>query len=225
MTKIDAKGRKPKGAKYMTTSNGSVPGTTTVKNVCVYCGSGPGKDPRYVEAAQTLGRAIADAGLGLVYGGGSLGLMGETARATLQAGGHVTGIIPAFLSNRERMLKDVHELIVVDGMHERKMRMFQASDAFVALPGGIGTLEELVEQLTWSQLGQHGKPVVVANIAQFWSPFLSLLEHMREEKFIRDGLEVNFEVVDAAGDIVPAILRHTARAERPDQDTFVAEKF
>ena len=112
-----------------------------------------------------------------------------------------------FLSEKEKMLKDVDELIVVDDMHERKMLMFKRADAFVALPGGIGTLEELVEQLTWSQLGQHGKPVVIANIADFWSPFLSLLEHMREQKFIRDGLEVSFEVVDRAEDIVPAVQR------------------
>ncbi|MGI9478026.1 MAG: TIGR00730 family Rossman fold protein [Hyphomicrobiaceae bacterium] len=198
---------------------------SNVQNICVYCGSGPGTDPRYVAAAQTLGHSIADAGLGLVYGGGSLGLMGETARATLANGGRVTGIIPMFLSEKEKMLKDVDELIVVDDMHERKMLMFKRADAFVALPGGIGTLEELVEQLTWSQLGQHGKPVVIANIADFWSPFLSLLEHMREQKFIRDGLEVSFEVVDRAEDIVPAVQR-LAESTTPVPDAIsVAEKF
>lgn len=196
-----------------------------LESICVYCGSGPGTDPRYVAAAQTLGRTIAEAGLGLVYGGGSLGLMGETARATLENGGRVTGIIPTFLSERERMLKDVDELIVVDDMHERKMLMFKRADAFVALPGGIGTLEELVEQLTWSQLGQHGKPVVVANIADFWSPFLSLLDHMREQKFIREGLEVRFEVVDRAEDIVPAVQRLAAMTRRTVSDEAVAEKF
>jgi uncharacterized protein (TIGR00730 family) len=225
MTNTDKQGDKPEGTKYMTTANGTGQNTARMRKVCVYCGSGPGKDPRYIQAARTLGRDIADAGLGLVYGGGSLGLMGETAQATLKAGGHVTGIIPTFLSDRERMLKDVDDLIVVDDMHERKMRMFQYSDAFVALPGGIGTLEELVEQLTWSQLGQHGKPVVIANIAQFWAPFLSLLEHMREEKFIRDGLEVQFEIVESAEEIIPAIMRHAARPDQPDQDAFVAEKF
>lgn len=196
-----------------------------LQTICVYCGSGPGTDPRYVAAAQTLGHAIAGAGLGLVYGGGSLGLMGETARATLDNGGRVTGIIPAFLSQKERMLKDVDELIVVDDMHERKMLMFKRADAFVALPGGIGTLEELVEQLTWSQLGQHGKPVVIANIADFWSPFLSLLEHMRTQKFIRDGLDVNFEVVDRAEDIVPTIQRCASDPARVANDISVVEKF
>lgn len=198
---------------------------STLETICVYCGSGPGTDPRYVAAARTLGHAIADAGLGLVYGGGSLGLMGETARAMLDRGGRVTGIIPGFLSDKEKMLKDVDELIVVDDMHERKMLMFKRSDAFVALPGGIGTLEELVEQLTWSQLGQHGKPVVVANIADFWSPFLSLLEHMRAQKFIRDGLEVSFKVIDHAEDIVPAIQQTAAQRAPLDDEVSVTEKF
>ncbi|MEO0729508.1 MAG: TIGR00730 family Rossman fold protein [Pseudomonadota bacterium] len=178
-----------------------------MRRICVYCGSGSGRTPSYSEAAKTLGTDIAHAGAGLVYGGGSLGLMGETARATLAADGNVTGIIPTFLSEKEKMLRDVQDLIVVDDMHERKMLMFERADAFVALPGGIGTLEELVEQLTWSQLGQHKKPVVVANIDGFWRPFLSLLEHMRDETFIRPGLEVSFTVVDRAENIVPTIQR------------------
>ncbi|MBU2534406.1 MAG: TIGR00730 family Rossman fold protein [Alphaproteobacteria bacterium] len=198
---------------------------TDVNNVCVYCGSGAGIDPQYAEAAKTLGCSLSAAGLGLVYGGGSLGLMGETARATLGSGGRVTGIIPSFLSEKEKMLKAVDELIVVDDMHQRKMLMFQRSDAFVALPGGIGTLEELVEQLTWTQLGQHGKPVIVANIANFWSPFLALLDHMREQKFIREGLDVNFEVVETAEEIVPAILRIAHERSQLVPDKAVTEKF
>ena len=171
----------------------------------MYCGSGPGKDPAYVAAARLLGKALADADLGLVYGGGSLGLMGETATAALDGGGHVTGIIPEFLSEREKMLEAVNDLHVVEDMHVRKQMMFEASDAFVALPGGIGTLEELVEQLTWSQLGRHHKPIIVANIAGFWDPFLELLAHMRLEAFIRPGLEVGFEIVETADEIVPTI--------------------
>lgn len=178
-----------------------------VRNICVYCGSGVGSKPAYAESARTLGKSLAQAGIGLVYGGGSLGLMGEVARATLQAGGRVTGIIPAFLSEREQMLRDVDELVVTEDMHQRKMLMFQKSDAFVALPGGIGTLEELVEQLTWSQLGQHQKPVIIANIEGFWTPFLRLLEHMRSDQFIRQSLDVRCTVVDRAEDIVPAVLK------------------
>ncbi len=180
--------------------------TSGVRNICVYCGSGVGGKPAYAEAAQTLGRSLAAAGVGLVYGGGSLGLMGEVARATLAAGGRVTGIIPAFLSVREQMLREVDELVVTEDMHQRKMLMFQKSDAFVALPGGIGTLEELVEQLTWSQLGQHQKPVIVANIDGFWTPFLRLLDHMRADAFIREDLDVPFKVVDRAEDIVATAL-------------------
>ena len=181
-------------------------GQRPARSVCVYCGSGHGTNPAYAAAARVLGQSLARAGLGLVYGGGSLGLMGEVARATLEAGGHVTGVIPSFLTERELMLKDVDDLIVTRDMHERKQLMFDHSSAFVALPGGIGTLEELVEQLTWSQLGQHSKPIVVANIADFWSPFLNLLAHMRTETFIRPGLEVRFKVVQDAHDIVPALL-------------------
>jgi uncharacterized protein (TIGR00730 family) len=177
-----------------------------VESVCVYCGSGKGLSPAYAVAARKLGKALADNGIRLIYGGGSLGLMGEVARATLGAGGKVTGIIPEFLGAKEKMLKDVDELIIVDDMHIRKKLMFEKSDAFVALPGGIGTLEELVEQLTWSQLGRHNKPIVVANIDGFWTPFLDLLAHMKGETFIRPGLDVHFAVVEQAEKIVPAIL-------------------
>ncbi|MFA5949407.1 MAG: TIGR00730 family Rossman fold protein [Hyphomicrobium sp.] len=177
-----------------------------IRSVCVYCGSGKGNDPAYAVAARVLGHALGKNGMSLVYGGGGLGLMGEVARATLDGGGQVTGIIPEFLTEREHMLREVTDLVVTADMHERKKLMYQRSDAFVALPGGIGTLEELVEQLTWSQLGQHKKPIVVANIAGFWTPFLRLLNHMRDEAFIRAGLEVNFSVVEDANDIVPQLI-------------------
>ncbi len=175
------------------------------RSVCVYCGSGLGLNPEYTAAAQTLGAAFAARNIGLVYGGGSLGLMGEVARSTLEHGGHVTGIIPGFLVEKEAMLRDVNEMIVTEDMHERKRLMFERSDAFVALPGGVGTLEELVEQLTWVQLGRHTKPVVVANIDGFWTPFLALLTHMKMDTFIRPGLDLRFTVVDDASRIVPAI--------------------
>jgi uncharacterized protein (TIGR00730 family) len=173
-------------------------------NICVYCGSGSGRNPEYVAAARRLGQDLAESTIGLVYGGGSLGLMGEVAKSTLAAGGRVTGIIPDFLVQRERMLTDVNKLIVTANMHERKMTMFESSDGFVALPGGMGTLEELVEISTWAQLGRHNKPIILANIGNYWDPFLTLLEHMRQEQFIRAGLEVHIEVVKEAEDIVPA---------------------
>lgn len=190
--------------------------------VCVYCGSGPGTNPSYVNSAQLLGGALANADLGLVYGGGSLGLMGEIARATLKGGGRVTGIIPEFLSEREKMLEEVTDLHVVDDMHVRKQMMFEASDAFVALPGGIGTLEELVEQLTWAQLGRHHKPIVIANIEGFWDPFLELLAHMRSQEFIRQGLEVGFEIVEVADEIVPTIQAAWSRRAPTSSDEVIA---
>lgn len=173
-------------------------------NLCVYCGSGPGRNPAYIAAAREVGQAMAEDGIGLVYGGGSLGLMGEVARATLAAGGHVTGIIPEFLVTRERMLEEVNELIVTANMHERKMTMFERSDGFVALPGGIGTLEELVEITTWAQLDRHNKPIVLCNINSYWDPLVTLFNHMRDENFIRPELEFKMDVVKAAADVVPA---------------------
>ena len=197
---------------------------STIRNICVYCGSGPGINPAYVATAKALGKSLAAADIGLVYGGGSLGLMGEVAKSTLAHGGRVTGIIPAFLSKKEQMLQDADELIVTDNMHERKMLMFERSDAFVALPGGIGTLEELVEQLTWSQLGRHAKPIIVANIDGFWAPFLALLKHMKSEAFIRPGLELGFVVVDRAEQIVPAAISAAAGAHG-DTDPALLAKF
>jgi uncharacterized protein (TIGR00730 family) len=187
--------------------------TSNLKNICVYCGSGTGHNPAYVEAAREFGRILVKDGIGLVYGGGSLGLMGEIAKTVLREGGHVTGIIPSFLSEREHMLLEVQELHVVEDMHQRKQLMFLKSDAFVALPGGLGTLEEFVEQLTWAQLGRHTKPIVLANIDGFWDPLLALFKRMQSEAFIRPGLELKLELVDRVKDIVPIIARTLGSAE------------
>lgn len=181
-----------------------------IDSLCVFCGSSPGRDGAYAEAATILGTALAAAGIRLVYGGGGIGLMGTVARATLAAGGRVTGIIPEFLVRREIMLEGVDDLIVVPDMHTRKRLMFERSDAFVALPGGIGTLEELVEQMTWAQLGRHAKPIVVADIGGFWQPLAALLDHMRQEAFIRPATEVPMHIVASADAIVPAVLSAAA---------------
>jgi uncharacterized protein (TIGR00730 family) len=195
-------------------------------SLCVYCGSGDGKSATYMRAAHDLGTSMAQHGIGLVYGGGSIGLMGEVARSVIAGNAPVTGIIPKFLMKRERMLDDGdHELIIVDDMHQRKMMMFERASGFVALPGGIGTLEELVEIATWAQLARHSKPIIVANIDNYWSPLLELIAHMREEQFIREGLEVHFEVVDRAEDIVPAFLARLARAEKGPADESITERF
>ena len=195
-----------------------------LQHICVYCGSGSGRNPAYAEAARELGCMLASARIGLVYGGGSLGLMGEVARSVLDHGGHVTGIIPGFLSEREHMLTEAQELIVVDDMHQRKQLMFTKSDAFVALPGGLGTLEEFVEQLTWSQLGRHRRPIVLANIEGFWNPLLAQFESMVTEGFIRPGLDLNLLVVDRVEDIIPAIEQALALAV-PRVEAEVSAKF
>jgi uncharacterized protein (TIGR00730 family) len=182
-----------------------IPVMAQLNSICVYCGSGPGLNPAFIKAADELGRTMAAEGIRLIYGGGSLGLMGAVATAVLDAGGEVTGIIPDFLKQRELALGRVQELIVTADMHERKRLMFERADAFVALPGGIGTLEELVEQLTWAQLGRHKKPIVIVNIDRFWDPLCTLLNHMRDLAFIRTGLTVSPIVVEKAGEIVPRI--------------------
>src|ERR1700730_16943861 len=183
-----------------------------IKTVCVYCGSGPGTNPHFVEAAIALGKALVDNGIRLVYGGGSIGLMGAVATSVLDHGGSVTGIIPDFLTTRENALKRVQEMIVTPDMHERKRLMFEHSDAFVALPGGIGTLEELVEQLTWQQLGRHSKPVLLANIEGFWEPLLALLAHMRATQFIRQSLAVDILKAERVEDILRRCHAAAARA-------------
>jgi hypothetical protein len=182
-----------------------------LRNICVYCGSGPGKNPAYIAAARELGTELAKAGIGLVYGGGSLGLMGEVARATLAHGGHVTGIIPLFLTRKERAIENATKLEITDDMHERKKRMFEMSDAFVALPGGLGTLEEFVEQLTWSQIGQSRKPMFLANIDGYWDPLLELIAHMRSERFIRPDIEVKIGVASGIPELI-SLIKSTERA-------------
>jgi len=183
-----------------------------IRTVCVYCGSGPGTNPRFVEGAKAFGKILAENGIRLVYGGGSIGLMGAIATSVLDHGGTVTGIIPDFLTIRENALKRVQELIVTPDMHERKRLMFEHSDAFVALPGGIGTLEELVEQLTWQQLGRHSKPVLLANIEGFWEPLLVLLAHMRATQFIRATLAVDILKAERVEDILPRLREAADRA-------------
>ena len=155
-----------------------------MRAICVYCGSNTGSKPEYAAAAQTLGRLLVDEGIRLVYGGGRVGLMGVIADAVMAAGGEAVGIIPAALDRREVAHHNVTELRVVRSMHERKALMNDLSDGFIALPGGYGTFEELCEMLTWSQLGIHAKPVGLLNVAGFYDPFLGLLDHAVDERFL-----------------------------------------
>ena len=196
-----------------------MPGMTKLRSICVYCGSSDGTDPAMRAAAAAFGHAMGEAGIGLVYGGGDHGLMGAVARAVLDAGGPVTGIIPDFLLGKERMIDGAGderlETIVVGDMHTRKRMMFERADAFVALPGGIGTLEELVEQMTWAQLDRHTKPVVVADVGGFWGPLLGLIDHMRRQGFIRAAADVSYQVAGTVEEIIPIIrvaIDRTARA-------------
>src|SRR6266478_1762460 len=175
---------------------------STIESICVYCASGPGTNPTFVQAARGFGRILAENAIRLVYGGGSVGLMGALAESVLDHGGIVTGVIPDFLVNREHMLLRAQERIITPDMHERKRVMFERADAFVALPGGIGTLEELVEQITWAQLGRHKKPILILNIKNFWDPLCALLDHMRRLEFIRADLAVALLVAERPEDVL-----------------------
>ena len=186
-----------------------------INALCVYCGSNEGTDPAFAKTAQDFGRILAQGGIRLVYGGGSIGLMGVLATSVLAHGGEVTGVIPEFLTVAERPQRLAQELIVTRDMHERKRTMFERADAFVALPGGLGTLEELVEQMTWAQLGRHKKPILVANINGFWDPLLALVVHMRALGLVPPPAKgVNLLVAERVEDILPKLREaaHTVAA-------------
>jgi uncharacterized protein (TIGR00730 family) len=186
-----------------------------INAVCVYCGSNPGTDAAFIGSARDFGKILGQNGIRLIYGGGSIGLMGALATSVIEHGGEVTGIIPEFLTAAERPRRLAQELIVTRDMHERKRNMFERADAFVALPGGLGTLEELVEQMTWAQLGRHKKPILLANIEGFWQPLCALLDHMKTLEFIRGDLNFDLLVADKVADILPML--QDAAATVPDE--------
>lgn len=156
-----------------------------LRRVCVFCGSAPGTRPEYLELARRTGEGLAREGVGVVYGGASVGLMGAVADAALQAGGEVVGVIPQALVDREIAHAGLSELHVVGSMHDRKALMAELSDAFVALPGGMGTLEELFEVFTWRQLGLHAKPIVLLDVLGFWNGLAAFLAHAQQQGFLR----------------------------------------
>jgi len=198
-----------------------------IRSVCVYCGSQPGRDQSFIDAGRTLGKSIAENNLRLVYGGGTKGIMGAVASGVLSHGGRVTGIIPEFLMDMEatrHSLGQLSELIVTPDMHDRKHKMFERSDAFVTLPGGIGTLEEIVEIMTWAQLGRHRKPIVLVNINGFWDPLMTLIHHMADSGFIHTAHLVQPLVIDAADEVVPALLAHWASQVDRDGDGGIIAK-
>jgi hypothetical protein len=188
-----------------------------LRNICVYCGSSPGNDPAFVAAARHFGKILAENGIGLVYGGGSTGLMGALALSVYEHGGETVGVIPDFLRQQERMFDLANEIVVTHDMHERKRIMFERADAFVALPGGIGTLEELVEQLTWAQLGHHQKPILLANINGYWRALIDLLGRMDGLGFIHSGPLLKYHVCDQVEDILPILRAEVARVSEQEK--------
>src|SRR5208282_3694750 len=178
---------------------------TRVKRVCVYCGSLSGAAPAYRETARKLGLLLAKAGIGLVYGGGSIGLMGTLADAVLEAGGEVIGVIPGHLQKREIGHKGPVRLVVVGSMHERKQKMFELADAFAVLPGGLGTIEEAMEIITWRQLGLHDKPIFLIDEAHFWAPLVALFDHVIAQGFARKDARALFRLLPRVEDL-PAAL-------------------
>jgi len=188
------------------------------QSVCLFCGSSDAADPKYTRAATDFGRATARAGWRLVYGGGGVGLMGASARAAHDAGGRVLGVMPGFLRSRERLFDEV-ETLVVTSMHERKQIMYDQSDAFVVAPGGIGTLEEVVELLSWKRLDLHGKPVIFLNIDGFWDTFFDLMRHSVTSGFTPESFLQAWTVCDSVDTAVAemvnasdsALLQHDRR--------------
>ena len=182
-----------------------------VKSICLFCGSSGAADPAFLEAAASFGRVLAREKVRLVYGGGGVGLMGAAARACHQAGGRVLGIMPDFLRTRE-VLYDEVETIVVNSMHERKALMFAESDGFVVLPGGIGTLEEVVELLSWRRLDLHRKPTAFVNLKGFWNPFFQLMAHTVDAGLTPAWVPQSWQVVEQVEDVLPALQKSAASA-------------
>lgn len=186
----------------------------SISSLCVYCGSRTGASPVYRKAAEALARDIAARGVRLVYGGGRVGLMGVIADAVLAAGGRVTGVIPRHLQDVERGHQGLADLVVVETMHERKWRMSELADGFVVLPGGLGTLDETFETVTWKQLGLHDRPIVIADIDGYWAPLRALLEHTIGEGFATPGSAGLATFVDSVADVFPA-LEAAPRSKKP----------
>jgi uncharacterized protein (TIGR00730 family) len=189
-----------------------------IKSLCVFCGSSSQVDPRYRDAAARLGGLLAAARVTLVYGGGRVGLMGLLADACLQGGGDVVGVIPEFLRRAEVGHGAVTELVVVETMHERKRTMFERADGFVILPGGLGTLEEAFEMLTWRQLQLHDKPIVVVDVAGFWQPLQALIDHVIDANFASPRARELLCVVDTVDQVLPALARTAAPAVAPEPE-------
>ena len=179
----------------------AVAGSREIRSLCVYCGSWSGTDPGLQDFARAFGSACAARGIELIYGGGGIGLMGAVAEAALTAGGRVVGIIPRSLLEAEPPFSNTTELVIVDSMHERKKAMFDRAGGFVVLPGGLGTLDETIEMITWRQLGFHDKPIVLANVRGYWNPLLSLFDHIVATGFAQPDSHNLYTVADSVDEI------------------------
>ncbi len=179
-----------------------------MKTICVYCGSSDKVNPAYLQAANEMGKAIAEQGLQLWYGAGSTGLMGAVANGAIQAGGEVIGVIPGFFNTPQLAHYGLARLEVVDDMHQRKMRLAQVADAFIALPGGYGTFEELFEMLTWSQIGLHEKPIGLLNTLKYFDPLVAMVDHARGQGFIYDEHRALFTCADQPAELLVALVQH-----------------
>jgi len=184
-----------------------------IASLCVFCGSKAGDDPAYAETAKALGRAMGERKIRLVYGGGRIGIMGILAQAVHDAGGPITGVIPDFLMQLEVGNTLGGDLVITESMHTRKARMFELSDAVIVLPGGLGTLDEAFEIITWKQLRQHDKPIVLVNVAGYWDPFVALVDSIIAGGFAHEKARELFTVVDSVDAVFPAL----ENAPEPDQ--------
>lgn len=181
------------------------------KSICIYCGSKTGKNPANIESAQHLGRILAERNIRMIYGGGSIGLMGVTAKAAMDAGGHVVGVITQHLEELEVGLKGISMRHIEATMHARKMRMFELSDGFIALPGGSGTLDEIAEILCWHQIGLHNKPCVLLNNTGYWDPLMQMLRTMHDQGFLTAAGQDYFHLAASPADAVNYIVQHSSR--------------
>jgi uncharacterized protein (TIGR00730 family) len=186
-----------------------------VINVCVFCGSTPGANPAFVEVATSLGEALADAGFGLVYGGGRAGLMGAVSDGVLRRGGQVTGVIPQALMDRELARTDIADLRVVPDMHQRKALMYDLSSAFVTLPGGLGTFDEFFETITWTKLGLHAKPSLVLDVDGYYRPLRALLDHALDNEFFAHGDQELIGFHDSVDGVIDALAAALLSEEGP----------
>ena len=189
-----------------------------IRSVAVYCGASDGAEPVYRQAAAELGTYLAENGIRLVYGGGRVGLMGIVADAAFRAGGEVFGVIPEFLESRERGNPNVTKLITVSSMHERKQRMFELSDGFAALPGGIGTVDETIEVMTWRQLGLHDRPIAILDIGGYWRPLRELLDSIVSRGFAKAAIRDLYVTVEKVEDLLPALAANAGPEMRARSD-------